>query len=154
MKRFLLSLFVFSAVFGVMSADELTSKQRRLRNEIVTFLKTEGFMPSIDSDGDIEFKSEGATYWISIDSRNTSPMYLSMFMSFGYGDTAYTQYEMKRLPTDVTLYKAVKLELYSETYRYSSDMYLTNAETFNAVFYTLLDQIKSLKKYVSEQLGY
>ena len=63
MKRLvaiLLCAMSLSTIFAY--ADDLTSSQLKLRNEIKAFLQEEGFMPEIDSDGDIKFKKEGSTY--------------------------------------------------------------------------------------------
>lgn len=36
------------------------------RDSIANFLKLEGYVPSIDEDGDIEFKKEGSTYFVTV----------------------------------------------------------------------------------------
>lgn len=47
-------------------ADGLSSKALNLRSQIKSYLATEGYTPSIDDDGDIKFKYNGYTYYISL----------------------------------------------------------------------------------------
>ena len=67
--------FILTAISFAQSKQ--TPTQKRLQNDIVNFLKEKGFSPSIDKDGDVEFKSEGKTHWISILSE--SPFFIEIF---------------------------------------------------------------------------
>ena len=49
-------------------ADELNLAQLRLRGDIKNYLQQEGYMPEIDSDGDIKFKKEGDTFYVKINA--------------------------------------------------------------------------------------
>ena len=85
-KFFALSVFfIMSAIYNL-SADELDADQLNLRGEIVQFLKEEGFVPSIDSDGDIKFKKEGRSYYIRVNPKDTSPMFVTISCFFNYED--------------------------------------------------------------------
>lgn len=151
MKRLcILGIMLFAVL--VATADELNSKQLRLRNEIVNFLKYEGFMPEINSNGNINFKSEGVTHTICIYASDTSPMYLSFYVSYSYSDEKFTKNALKRIAADVSTYKAVRLEIFRDSYNYSADMYLNDAETFKVVFYKLKSQLDALSDGVSEAL--
>lgn len=48
-------------------ADELTAKEKGFRNQVLSYIRQEGYAPSIDeTDGSIEFKYQGRTYWVSV----------------------------------------------------------------------------------------
>ena len=64
------------------SARDLNSEQLALRNEIMSFLKEEGYMPEIDSDGDIKFKSEGNDFYVTVSATDENPMYVTLFRVF------------------------------------------------------------------------
>ena len=55
---------------------QLSSSQRSFANSLMSFLREEGFSPSLDEDDDIKFKKEGNTYWISISEEG--PFYLRL----------------------------------------------------------------------------
>lgn len=48
---------------------ELTQKD--LQKMYTDYLKSEGFSPEIDEDGDVRFKFEGKTYFIAVDAEDT-----------------------------------------------------------------------------------
>ena len=50
----------------------------------MSFLKTEGFQPSIDSDGDIKFKRQGDVYYVIVSDSDSNPMYLRLIKQFDY----------------------------------------------------------------------
>lgn len=63
MKRVLfVSLLVFFSMTVFSQNEEQINKNLQLK--YLTFLKTEGFTPSVDNDGDVMFKYEGNTYYI------------------------------------------------------------------------------------------
>ena len=70
MRRILLYIVSAVTLFASISLfaedNKLTSEQQALRSDILSFLKEEGFMPEIDTDDDIKFKSEGLSYYITI----------------------------------------------------------------------------------------
>lgn len=151
MKRLcILGIMLFAVL--VATADELNSKQLRLRNEIVNFLKYEGYMPEINSNGNINFKSEGVTHTIRIYASDTSPMYLAFYILYSYSDEKYTKNAMRRIASQVSTYKAVRLEIGEDTYSYTADMFLNDAETFKSVFYKLKSQLGALSDGVTEAL--
>ena len=64
MKRILLLFILIIAISSTALAQKkFNSEQLQLRSSIELFLREEGFMPEIDSDGDIKFKKEGEPYF-------------------------------------------------------------------------------------------
>lgn len=152
MKRLvaiLLCAVSLSTIFAY--ADDLTSSQLKLRNEIKAFLQEEGFMPEIDSDGDIKFKKEGSTYYISVNSNDTSPMYVSLSLGFnkpeGYSDDA-----IKIAANELNLYKGVKVICLDRSFSIRGEMYLVSSEAFKYSFYKLMSQISNVEDDFMDEL--
>lgn len=58
-------LFLFCA--PLLAAAQDTSKEKAAMQKMyVDFLSEEGYRPEIDSDGDVQFKAEGRTYFINV----------------------------------------------------------------------------------------
>lgn len=66
LKKFL--LFAFVAISAAMSAygADLSREALNLRSQIKSYLSQEGYVPTIDEDGDIKFKYQGNTYFIQL----------------------------------------------------------------------------------------
>lgn len=64
MKRLLLFTMLLLATLPMMA--ELTAKEREFRSQVQSHIRYEGYTPSIDSDGSIEFKYQGKTYWVDV----------------------------------------------------------------------------------------
>ncbi|MDE6382823.1 MAG: hypothetical protein K2K79_00545 [Paramuribaculum sp.] len=66
LKKLLLVAFVaISAAMSAYGAD-LSREALNLRSQIKSYLSQEGYVPSIDEDGDIKFKYQGNTYFIQL----------------------------------------------------------------------------------------
>lgn len=142
----LLLVFFFTS-FQAFADGEFTTRQLALRSEIQSFLKQEGFMPEIDSDGDIKFKREGNTYYIRIDKANKSPMYLRLQSYYNYSDNLSKSKISAALP-DLNLWKAVKVVMYESQFTVQADMFLTSSEAFKTVFYKLISIVSDLEDEV------
>lgn len=147
MKRLfglIIVLMVTSAVFA-----ELNEKQNQLRSDIMNFLSEEGFRPELDDDGEIAFKREGVVWYIRVSDVDSVPMYVSLALYYTYNDL-YTRQFVSESLGQLNDFKAVKTSLYGKSYSYRAEMYLNEANTFNDVFYKLVDQILSMKKELNE----
>lgn len=143
MKRLfglIIVLMVTSAVFA-----ELNETQNQLRSDIMNFLSEEGFRPELDDDGEIAFKREGVVWYIRVSDVDSVPMYVSLALYYTYNDL-YTRQFVSESLGQLNDFKAVKTSLYGKSYSYRAEMYLNEANTFNDVFYKLVDQILSMKK--------
>lgn len=83
MKRLIITLvmglLILPSISFAQSDSGLNSEQLALRTDLFNFLKEEGFMPELDSDGDIKFKSEGQPYYIRVSKTDENPMYVVLF---------------------------------------------------------------------------
>jgi hypothetical protein len=65
MKKHLFSIMALLCM-SVSAFAEMTKSQ--LQELYVSFLKTEGFSPTVDKDGDVVFKREGSSYYFNVDA--------------------------------------------------------------------------------------
>lgn len=142
MKRFIVILCLFANI-GFLCAQELNSAQSKLRNDIKSFLQQEGFVPSIDSDGDVAFKSEGNSFWVSVSAEDDVPMYTSLNIGFTKPDD-YSLTTMKLAAAELNYYKGVKVLCFEDSFTFRAELYVMNAEQFKYSFYTMLAQLKTV----------
>lgn len=80
-RRIAFSLLLIALSALSCFADEPTAPRSAaniaFRDSVVSFLKDEGFVPSVDEDGDIWFKKEGDNLLVSIEDE-TAPFYVQI----------------------------------------------------------------------------
>jgi hypothetical protein len=64
-----LSVFVALIIICNANLNAQMSKQE-LQDMYISYLREQGYQSNIDSDGDVEFRSEGRTFYIIVDSRD------------------------------------------------------------------------------------
>lgn len=141
MRKCLISLLFLLTLFGIAAAQSLNASQAKLRDEIKAFLQEEGFMPSIENGGEISFKKEGTTYWISVSPEDINPMFVTIGVIFGKPQE-YTLTTMMLAAADLNLYKGIKVLCGEDSFAVEGEMFLGNAEQFKYAFYTLMGQIE------------
>jgi hypothetical protein len=77
MKRLGLLLGVFLCVAGLSAAQT----KNELQQMYMDYLKEQGYVPSLDSDGDVSFKIEGRGYYIIIDESDPT-YFLILYPNF------------------------------------------------------------------------
>lgn len=86
MKRFIhiIVLLVIASVSAI-AQNSYNSSQIRFRNDVTQFLKEEGYSPTINnSTGDINFKMEGTSYVIGLNTAFSSPYLVTLSASFSF----------------------------------------------------------------------
>lgn len=134
------------------SADELNLSQLRLRGDIKNFLQQEGYLPEIDSDGDIKFKKEGDSYYVIINPGDTSPMYVMLSRVLANPE-GYTPEAIKLASAELNLYKGVKMLCFEKSISIRTEMYLTSADAFKNVFNKLLQNIQYAENDLMDALN-
>lgn len=132
---------VFLCMGTVRAANDLNPEQTRLRSDIQSYLRAEGYMPEIDSDGDIMFKKEGAVYYVSINPNDENPMYGILFRVFNYPED-YSRNTIVLATAELNLYKGVKVLCLDSSIRIQGDLFMANAKTFAYAFNKLMRQIE------------
>lgn len=148
MKRLIitlvLGLLILPNISFAQSDSGFNSEQLALRTDLFNFLKEEGFMPELDSDGDIKFKSEGQPYYISVSKTDENPMYVVLFRSFNNPDE-YSAETIAMASTKLNFYKGVKVLCFDKSFRIGAELYVRNAEPVKSAFYKLKGIIDSVK---------
>lgn len=128
----------------------LNADQLELRSDVFNFLKQEGYMPEIDSDGDIKFKAEGKIYYVSVDAKDENPMYLVFYRPSTYPEK-YSKNTLLLATEQLNRYKGVKLVCFNNFYRVGAELYLRSAEAFKGCFYQILNNIDALVSDILEE---
>lgn len=66
----------------------------------MSFLRTEGYAPSYDSDGDIQFKKEGYLYYVIVKDIDDGYSYVEVRVPFGISDMSLS--ELQNIATSST----------------------------------------------------
>lgn len=135
---------ILSSIVCLADNKEYSAEQLSLRSEIHGFLKEEGYMPEIDSDGDVKFKSEGRTYYISVSSIDENPMYITLYIPFNNPD-GYSGDAVVLATKALNKYKGVKVVCFDNSFRISAELYLRDADLFKESFYKLMSQIENVR---------
>lgn len=143
-------LLIFTC--NIKANAELSPELQKLRTEIKDFISAEGYVPSIDADGDIMFKSEGITYYISVSNTDTNPYYIVLFREHPYSDSI-TREKILRVIDACNLKKGIKVLCKTKSYSYRAEIYLTSANTFKESFAELMSQIKNASDNLIELLS-
>lgn len=133
---------------------DLNSSQLKLRSEIFNFLKEEGFMPEIDSDGDIKFKRQGNACYVIVSDKNESPMYVEMERYVSVPEK-YSEITARAAAHNLSKsFKAVKCYYTrnDKVFTLSAQMFVRSAEPFKEVFYRLCSVMDDMKAKMDETL--
>lgn len=144
-KHLFFVLFQVLAIQGIMASD-LTPAQLKLRDEMQDFLKEEGFMPEIDSDGDIRFKKEGSIHWISI--ADSGPFYIEFHRAGLKCNDVNRDIVIAAVNEGNKKVRCAKAILNESSISFAVEMYCYSAEAFRYIFYQCLKELESLKATV------
>ena len=129
-------------------SNNLTSSQLAIRNSIQSYLKSEGFQPEIDDDGDIKFKRQGDTYFVKVSATDENPMYVTL--------SKYYQYSDKISRTKLILfnseksYKSCKIATPESQFIIRIEMFVNASSAFTSVFYRLLKVMDDVETAIKE----
>lgn len=137
---------------------EYTPEQRAFRSTVTDFLRNEGYAPTIDSDGDVAFKKEGAQYWIHIDGGGSEST--SFYVEF-HGPSLWLEDASKAISLMACNYvnnnkKCIKATLNSDNTRvlFTVELFCMEASDFTAVFYRYIDVLDAasddVQKYYAD----
>lgn len=147
MKKYLI-LFCFFCSLSCVAQVTMSAKELSFRTGIENFLKEEGFLPSIDSDGDLQFKKEGELYWISI--KNENPTYIEISKSGFSCDDAEKGLVLKACNYANMNTRSAKACLRNESVLLTIEMYCHTVDEFKYVFYSSLRTLTTIKDMVKD----
>lgn len=143
MKKILLALLLVFIGLNA-SAGDSTGKALSVRTSLKSWLQSEGYAPKIDSDGDISFKYQGATYWIACENWR-SQVYTTIFSQL---DTEGASMSRLRLAADEAQreYKFVRLNVNKSNVTIAIAIPVQSSSEFTNFFSSFTDIISSAKK--------
>ena len=135
-----LVLLILSFSVNTVFAQETDEKEteQRLQNKYMQFLKEEGFMPSVDDDGDVKFKSEGDSYYLSPYGKD--PLFFSLVRYLKNTDEVHSLKIFEAVNKANFAYKTVGVYLTSndKSIIINAASYLANEDDFKRIFYRSL----------------
>lgn len=142
-----LAIFLFLTTF-IGWAEEMSYAAKSFRSNIQSFLREEGFAPTVDNDGSLCFKKEGTAYWIDV--IGDKPFYVT-FRKEGVGTKDANATAVLKAINDVnTNIRAIKCCYYNDYVGLGVESYCYVAEDFKYVFYTYLNILDAAEEAVKE----
>jgi hypothetical protein len=151
-KVWLFSLAFVCVFTGVASAQY---SRVELQKMYMSFLSTEGYSPSIDSDGDVAFKKEGRPFWIEVNENDLE------YFRVGYlGNYALDyEYEVRQFP--IALNYASRITKVAKAYSVddggrfmiSAEIFITKPEDFSIVFNRMLSAMNRARENFIEKMN-
>ena len=135
----LMVLAVISAL--PLASRELTPEQKAFRSSIMSFIREEGFSPSIDEDNSLTFKKEGELYWIDI--AESSPFYIEFHRSGLKCSDANKNIVLQSCNEANKKVKCVKAIMGETSVSLVIELFCHSAEEFKYTFYKSLKELES-----------
>lgn len=140
MKCMVKAVLCLAAFFAATSLSaqsrQLTSKQVQFRAAVQTYLSSEGFRPTIDKDGSLNWKSEGNLYWLNVYGED--PFYVEMHHS-GYGISDEDRGKLLEACNHVNLgTQCVKASLGDTSILITCEVYCKEPEYINTMLYNYM----------------
>jgi len=89
--KILMAIFIFGGIFVFPAVSQEEWTREGLQNIYMEHLRQEGYVPSVDGDGDIQFKVSGDTYFIIVDENDLQ--FFQVYMGF----------KMETIPPEIAL---------------------------------------------------
>lgn len=125
-------------------ANNITPEQKAFRNALMSFLREEGFYPSVDDDNSLTFKKEGELYWIDI--AENSPFYVEFHRNgFNCTDANMSAVILACNKSNART-KCVKSIANESSVSLVIEMYCHSVEEFKYVFYKCLKELDNAYK--------
>ena len=129
-------------------AEEMSYAAKTFRSNIQTFLREEGFAPTVDNDGSLCFKKEGTAYWIDV--IGDKPFYVT-FHREPLGTNNAPEISVLKAINDVnTNIRAIKCCFLKDNVSFAIESYCYVAEDFKYVFYSYLGILEASSDLVKE----
>jgi len=148
MKKIILLLVLASVSALPTNARELTPDQKAFRSSIMSFIREEGFSPSIDEDNSLTFKKEGVLYWIDV--AESSPFYIEFHRSgLGCSD-ANKDIVLQSCNEANKKVKCVKAIMGETSVSLVIESFCHSAEEFKYTFYKSLKELEKAYSTIKE----
>ena len=131
-----------------MFSRELTPEQKAFRSSIMSFIREEGFSPSIDEDNSLTFKKEGELYWIDI--ADSSPFYIEFHRSGLKCSDANKNLVLQSCNEANKKVRCVKAIMGETSVSLAIELFCHSAEEFKYTFYKSLKELDNAYSTIKE----
>jgi hypothetical protein len=143
MKKLFLTACVFLFTTGFMIAQTTSELQQMY----LSYLREQGYSPSVDSSGDIVFKVEGGNYYIAIDEAEPTYfriVYPNFWEIMSESERAQASAAIMSVNRTTKLAK-VYIESWDNTY-IDADLFLNSPEDFKRHFSRMISTIQTARR--------
>lgn len=147
MKKFLIALICMVLALPALHAEEPTGRALSMRSKVQTVLQREGYVPSVDNDGELKFKAEGRTYYASFQNYDDG-VYIDFYMLMDISDS--NMVNLRKAANDAqTSLKFVRVDIVSDS-TMSIDVvgYYETVSTFETLLPEMLRIISTARQRV------
>lgn len=149
MKKHVLINIVLTAMLTLPSiVSKAAPEQDTFRSSIISFLREEGFSPSIDDDSSITFKKEGELYWIDVSE--SSPFYVEFHRNGFNCENANMDLVLRSCNESNKKVKCVKAFMETSSVTLAIELYCHSVEEFKYTFYKSLKELDRAYATVKE----
>lgn len=151
MKRVFLSCALLLALGVFAQEDDGKAEDDELVQLYVDFLTEEGYKPTVDSDGDVRFKKEGMTYFISVHSND--PQYFRIVLPSIYKIEDETERLQVLTACDFvnSLTKVAQMFTVKENVWVAAELFVNKPEDFKPLFNRCISAIQTgMLSYVTK----
>ncbi|MEO8589186.1 MAG: hypothetical protein ABI432_07455 [Flavobacteriales bacterium] len=129
-----LALFTLMAFTLPAIAQDTSKEKKALQKMYMDYLDGEGYKPEIDSDGDVQFKAEGKTYFINV--LEDDPTYFRVVLANIWPIESEEERQQVLVAVDYSNAKAkvTKSYMVKDNVWVGIELFLPKAEDFEAVF--------------------
>jgi hypothetical protein len=140
-------MYALMVCMAVCGAALFAQTKSGLQEMYMDYLRQEGYAPSVDSDGDVAFKSDGRTYYIIVDEGD--PVYFKiLFPNFWKIESEAERAKASTVIMTVNrVVKVIKVYIGSnDSASIIADIYLNTPESFNNRFPRMLSAIQTARQ--------
>jgi len=148
----ILSIPFPSTISSIHAQEEREFTKADLQDLYVSFLKREGYNPSIDDDGDVAFKSEGKNYFISIDEKDPQFFRLVFPAFWKIEDESERKAVSQAALHSSTVTKCAKVFVVKDNVWASIELFLAKPSDFEPIFSRSLSALRAGVKNFAEKM--
>lgn len=151
MKKILFTLIAcLTFSLAGFAKSDTTGKAATFTTQIKNYLTAEGYQPSLDDDGEIKFKSQGKTFYISVKNYDDG-VCVDIYNTLGIADSNLSKVRIAADNAQMA-YKWVRVDIdSSEMCSFNVWHYFDSMVQFKAMFPNFISVIRSVRdKMVDE----
>lgn len=152
-KVFLVAMLMLGLSMSAFALEPTDRQVSNFKNSVMSYVRSEGYSPKIDSDGDIEFRYEGSLYWVRVSSYDDG-YYCTVMTIDGISKINYNTL-VRAADKVMRSYKFARIHTsndQSQVYiRY--DWYCTSLNDFKAMFGNALSVVSICEEELSNEVS-